>query len=302
MLFAIIAAVILIADQWLKYWGTVNITLSTGSQELIPGVVKLVNIHNSGAAFGLLDNVDYARWIFLAVTAVFVVVIAVLLVKRVFDSRFAVWCEVLFLTGALGNCIDRVAYGYVVDMFKFEFLGDSRLNAIFNVADVFISCCGVLFCLYIIFGGEKEHADVDEAEEREPKRRSGGSHSKHASQSRARQHTAAKPREQARPAERTRIPVKEYTPRPAGTRPARPVEPTKPIDPKHPFAEWETPAAKPAAARPAQQPRPQAARPAAEPQARPAQAAKPAPKAAPKSSSGDMEFSLEDILAEFSDK
>ena len=53
MLFAIIAAVILIADQWLKYWVTVNITLSTGSQELIPGVVKLVNIHNSGAAFGL---------------------------------------------------------------------------------------------------------------------------------------------------------------------------------------------------------------------------------------------------------
>ena len=46
MLFAIVAAVILIADQWLKYWVTVNITLSTGSQELIPGVVKLVNIHN----------------------------------------------------------------------------------------------------------------------------------------------------------------------------------------------------------------------------------------------------------------
>ena len=61
-------------------------------------------------------------------------------------------------------------------------------------------------------------------------------------------------------------------------------------------------AAKPAAARPAQQPRPQAARPAAEPQVRPAQAAKPTPKAAPKSSSGDMEFSREDILAEFSDK
>ena len=63
MLFAIIAAVILIADQWLKYWVTVNITLSTGSQELIPGVVKLVNIHNSGAAFGLLDKLkdEYAK-------------------------------------------------------------------------------------------------------------------------------------------------------------------------------------------------------------------------------------------------
>ena len=154
MLFAIIAAVILIADQWLKYWVTVNITLSTGSQELIPGVVKLVNIHNSGAAFGLLDNVDYARWIFLAVTAVFVVVIAVLLVKRVFDSRFAVWCEVLFLTGALGNCIDRVFLGYVVDMFEFEFVR----FPVFNVADIFLTCGAVLLCVYIIFFYSRDEA------------------------------------------------------------------------------------------------------------------------------------------------
>ena len=43
-------------------------------------------------------------------------------------------------------------------MFKFEFVGSTRLNAIFNIADVFISCCGVVLCLYIIFGGEKEAA------------------------------------------------------------------------------------------------------------------------------------------------
>ena len=301
MFYAIAVVLVLIADQALKYWVSLNIELNVGEQALIPGVIKLVNIHNSGAAFGLLSGGSW-RWVFVVIAVVFTVVVIYALKRDLIHGKLGRWAAVGVLAGSIGNCIDRVAYGYVVDMFKFEFLGDSRLNAIFNVADVFISCCGVLFCLYIIFGGEKEHADVDEAEEREPKRRSGGNHSKHASQSRARQHTAAKPREQARPAERTRIPVKEYTPRPAGTRPARPVEPTKPIDPKNPFAEWETPAAKPAAARPAQQPRPQAARPAAEPQAHPAQAAKPAPKAAPKSSSGDMEFSLEDILAEFSDK
>ena len=155
MLFAIIAAVILIADQWLKYWVTVNITLSTGSQELIPGVVKLVNIHNSGAAFGLLDNVDYARWIFLAVTAVFVVVIAVLLVKRVFDSRFAVWCEVLFLTGALGNCIDRVFLGYVVDMFKLEFVN----FAVFNIADAVLVVSCLMFVIYVFFGSRGDDED-----------------------------------------------------------------------------------------------------------------------------------------------
>ena len=301
MFYAIAVVLVLIADQARKYWVSLNIELNVGEQALIPGVIKLVNIHNSGAAFGLLSGGSW-RWVFVVIAVVFTVVVIYALKRDLIHGKLGRWAAVGVLAGSIGNCIDRVAYGYVVDMFKFEFLGDSRLNAIFNVADVFISCCGVLFCLYIIFGGEKEHADVDEAEEREPKHRSGGSHSKHASQSRARQHTAAKPREQARPAERTRIPVKEYTPRPAGTRPARPVEPTKPIDPKNPFAEWETPAAKPAAARPAQQPRPQAARPAAEPQVRPAQAAKPTPKAAPKSSSGDMEFSLEDILAEFSDK
>lgn len=153
MLFAIVAAVILIADQWLKYWVTVNITLSTGSQELIPGVVKLVNIHNSGAAFGLLDNVDYARWIFLAVTAVFVVVIAVLLVRRVFDSRFAVWCEVLFLTGAIGNCIDRVFLGYVVDMFKLEFVN----FAVFNIADAVLVVSCLMFVIYVFFGSRGEN-------------------------------------------------------------------------------------------------------------------------------------------------
>ena len=159
MLFAIVAAVILIADQWLKYWVTVNITLSTGSQQLIPGVVKLVNVHNSGAAFGLLDNVAAARWIFLAVTAVFVVVIAVLLVRRVFDSRFAVWCEVLFLTGALGNCIDRVFLGYVVDMFKLEFVN----FAVFNIADAVLVVSCLMFVIYVFFGS-REDEDEDEGD------------------------------------------------------------------------------------------------------------------------------------------
>ena len=157
MLFAIVAAVILIVDQWLKYWVTVNITLSTGSQQLIPGVVKLVNVHNSGAAFGLLDNVAAARWIFLAVTAVFVVVIAVLLVRRVFDSRFAVWCEVLFLTGALGNCIDRVFLGYVVDMFKLEFVN----FAVFNIADAVLVVSCLMFVIYVFFGSREDEDEDD---------------------------------------------------------------------------------------------------------------------------------------------
>lgn len=158
MLYAIIAAIILIGDQWLKYWVTVNITLDTGSAALIPGVIKLVNIHNSGAAFGFLGDAGYARWLFLGVAALFIIVIIVVLAKHMFKSRFANWCAVLALAGAIGNCIDRALYGYVVDMFKVEFMN----FAVFNVADVFLVVACFAFIIYLIvdiFKGDKDDED-----------------------------------------------------------------------------------------------------------------------------------------------
>ena len=163
MLYAIIAAIILIGDQWLKYWVTVNITLSTGEAALIPGVVKLVNIHNSGAAFGFLSDAAYARWLFLGIAALFIIVIVVVLAKHLFKSRFANWCAVMALAGAVGNCIDRALYGYVVDMFKVEFMD----FAVFNVADVFLVVACLAFVIYLIvdlFRG-KDDADEDEDDE-----------------------------------------------------------------------------------------------------------------------------------------
>ena len=163
MLYAIIAAIILIGDQWLKYWVTVNITLSTGEAALIPGVVKLVNIHNSGAAFGFLSNTEYARWLFLGIAALFIIVIVVVLAKHLFKSRFANWCAVMALAGAVGNCIDRALYGYVVDMFKVEFMD----FAVFNVADVFLVVACLAFIIYLIvdlFRG-KDDDDEDEDED-----------------------------------------------------------------------------------------------------------------------------------------
>lgn len=173
MLYAIIAAIILIGDQWLKYWVTVNITLSTGEAALIPGVVKLVNIHNSGAAFGLLGDAAYARWLFLGIAALFIIVIIVVLAKHLFKSRFANWCAVMALAGAVGNCIDRALYGYVVDMFKVEFMD----FAVFNVADVFLVVACLAFVIYLIvdlFRGKDDDGedDDDEDEEEEKPRRS----------------------------------------------------------------------------------------------------------------------------------
>ncbi len=297
MFYAIAVVLVLIADQALKYWVSLNIELNVGEQALIPGVIKLVNIHNSGAAFGLLSGGSW-RWVFVVIAVVFTVVVIYALKRDLIHGKLGRWAAVGVLAGSIGNCIDRVAYGYVVDMFKFEFLGDSRLNAIFNVADVFISCCGVLFCLYIIFGGEKD-ADAEDEDEEPAKRRSGGSHSKKKPQPAKRQQRPEPRREPVQ--ERTRIPVKEYTPRPAGARPARPVEPRQ-IDPKNPFAEWEDQQKKPAAqARPAQD-RPVQTQTQPRPQAQPRPQSRPAPAPQPKRAAAETEFSLEDILAEFSDK
>lgn len=306
MFYAIAVVLVLIADQALKYWVSLNIDLNTGEQALIPGFIKLVNIHNNGAAFGLLGGGGW-RWVFVVVALVFAVVVVYALKRDLIRGKLGRWAAVGVLAGSIGNCIDRVAYGYVVDMFKFEFLGDSRLNAIFNVADVFISCCGVLFCLYIIFGGEDSLATAGEEDgEPAPKRRSGshsaGSHSK---KPQARRPAAKEaPRAQRPSAEpRTRIPVKEYSPRPSGARPARPVEP-RAVDSKNPFAEWEN-APRPAQPKPEAEPRPAAERRSApEPRpARPVQEPRPSqPRPAPKPRAAETEFSLEDILAEFSDK
>ena len=171
MLYAIIAAIILIGDQWLKYWVTVNITLSTGDAALIPGVVKLVNIHNSGAAFGFLSDAAYARWLFLGIAALFIIVIVVVLAKHLFKSRFANWCAVMALAGAVGNCIDRALYGYVVDMFKVEFMD----FAVFNVADVFLVVACLAFVIYLIvdlFRGKDDDGEDDDEKPRRAGRRS----------------------------------------------------------------------------------------------------------------------------------
>lgn len=159
MFYALAVVLVLILDQWLKYWVTISIPLNIGSQELIPGIVSLVNIHNYGAAFGILDSGDW-RWAFVAIAAVFTAFAVYALKKGLIQHAIGRWAMVGVLAGAIGNCIDRALYGYVVDMFKLEFMD----YAIFNVADMFISCCGVLFCLYIIFSGSGKKAPAAEDE------------------------------------------------------------------------------------------------------------------------------------------
>ena len=146
MLYAIVVLLILIADQAVKYWTTLSIPVNAESRSFIPGVIDITNIHNSGAAFGILRDAD-ARWFFIVLAVAFVALVVWLLKADVIKGKFGRWMLVMVMAGGVGNCFDRVVSGYVVDMFSFAFW---KSFPVFNVADIFISVCGVLFCIYLL--------------------------------------------------------------------------------------------------------------------------------------------------------
>lgn len=173
MLYAIVAVVAIILDQWVKYWVAANIALDTGAVTLIPGVCDLVNLHNNGVAFGFLSSVD-PQTLLIAVTSVLVIAVIAAVATNFISGGLGRWSAVMIAAGGIGNCIDRIINGYVQDMFKIT-LPPFDNFAIFNVADIFITVFCILFILYILFGGKKKAADkaefIDEEEEEEPEYR-----------------------------------------------------------------------------------------------------------------------------------
>ena len=145
MLYAIAALLVLIADQALKYYVTLNIPLGDGVIPLIPGFMSLVNFHNTGAAFSMLSG-GGARWAFVVLAVSFTAAVIYLIMNRKISSKPMCWILTMIAAGAMGNAIDRAFYGYVVDMFRTEFMN----FAIFNVADIFITVGGFALCAAIL--------------------------------------------------------------------------------------------------------------------------------------------------------
>ena len=143
MIYAIVAVLVLIADQAVKFWTTKNVFLGDVI-EFIPGVLDLTNIHNYGAAFSILQD---ARWFLVGITLVFIVGIIVLMTQEIIYTKMGRWTMTLILAGAIGNCIDRMLYGYVVDMFEVEFMN----FAVFNVADIVLCVCCFLFVVAVLW-------------------------------------------------------------------------------------------------------------------------------------------------------
>ncbi len=131
-------------DQWTKYLVVALIPLFS-KVDVIPGLFHLTYVQNTGAAFSLFEGM---QWLFALIFLVFTVVIVWDFAQKTLPfSAFERWCIVAIYAGGLGNMIDRLRLGYVVDMIEVEFIR----FPVFNVADCFITCgCAALIASLVL--------------------------------------------------------------------------------------------------------------------------------------------------------
>ena len=148
LLMIVFCAVAVVLDQWTKYLVVELIPLYT-QVDVIPGFFHLTYVRNTGAAFSMFEGMQWLfALIFLAFTGM---IIWDFLKKSMPFTAFERWCIVAIYAGGLGNMIDRIRLGYVVDMIEVEFIR----FPVFNVADCFITCgCAALIFSLVLLNKE----------------------------------------------------------------------------------------------------------------------------------------------------
>lgn len=139
---ALAAAGIVVLDQLVKRWTVVRLALGE-SADFIPHLLNLRYVRNFGAAWSSFSG---ARWLLVGVTTLGMLALAWLLVKVV-RHPLGVWSLTAIIGGGVGNLIDRVRLGYVVDMIECAFMD----FPVFNVADCFVVCGTAVALVYYLW-------------------------------------------------------------------------------------------------------------------------------------------------------
>lgn len=143
--YGLFVALIVAADQITKYLTVANIPLYENIP-FIPGLLDLTYVQNTGAAFSSFEG---QQWLFALIFAGFTGLIIYEYFKNTMGfTTFERWCIAAIYGGGLGNMIDRLRMGYVVDMIETTFMD----FPVFNVADCFITCgCIAMIAHLILF-------------------------------------------------------------------------------------------------------------------------------------------------------
>ena len=129
-------------DQWVKAYITAHFAVGEG-RALFPGLLNLHYVRNFGAAWSSFSG---ARWLLITVTSIAMLTLCWLLAKIV-RHPLGVGALTAIVGGGIGNLIDRVRFGYVVDMLDLAFMD----FPVFNVADCFVVCGTIAAVVYYLW-------------------------------------------------------------------------------------------------------------------------------------------------------
>ncbi len=146
--------VLVLIDQFTKYLIISNFTLGSG-MPLIEGVFEFSYIRNEGAAWGMMQG---KQLLFYIMTPICIIIACFLYKKMFVDKKFAVLqvLDVFIISGAIGNFIDRIFRGYVVDFLYFKLID----FPVFNVADCYLTVSFALLIILMFFKYSEEDFDM----------------------------------------------------------------------------------------------------------------------------------------------
>lgn len=147
MLEIIIIVFTILLDQLTKYLA-INYIQPIESVTVLENVFSITFVKNTGAAFGILQNY---RWLFIILTIIISIAIIFYLFFYSRNNIILKICLSMILGGAIGNLIDRIRFGYVVDMFHFTLID----YPVFNIADTAVVLGTILLTYYLLFLSDK---------------------------------------------------------------------------------------------------------------------------------------------------
>ncbi|MBQ8208334.1 MAG: signal peptidase II [Clostridia bacterium] len=142
----------IVLDQVTK-WLAVEFLTKVETIPIIKDVLHLTYLENTGAAFGILKN---NRWVFLVISTIAIIAIVFYLIKFPPKNKWLGFGLSFFAGGGIGNMIDRILLGYVVDFVDFRLID----FAVFNIADSFVCIGAALMVIYIFFFSEDKKKEV----------------------------------------------------------------------------------------------------------------------------------------------
>ena len=145
-------------DQLTKYLVVANMELRE-SIAVIPGIFNFTYIQNDGAAFGMLDD---QRWIFLVLSSVAIIGILGFMFWKRPQDKLLLSALILIVSGGIGNMIDRLALGYVIDFIDFCAFPTVWMW-VFNVADSFVCVGAGIMILWLILDMIRDYKKEQEA-------------------------------------------------------------------------------------------------------------------------------------------